>query len=352
LGLDAANKAIPDTDLLGNEVAANNSIKGPINILLVGLDTRPDNTIGSRSDSIIIVHIPASHDSAYLVSIPRDTNAYIPPDKATKFAGGDWKINAAFEYGSRDKGGPAGGFQLLAATIKQDYGITFNGGGIVDFSGFTNIVTKLGGVDMTVDETTVSIHHGFLTSDPSKKAAPFKINPSTGAPRCPGKVVFNSVNYMKCALPGVTPVVYHKGPQHLTPYEALDFVRQRDGLPYTDYDRQRHQQQFIKAVMTEMESKGLTNPTKMLGFLDSLGKAITFSRGGVSLSDWIFTLKGITPSSMITFKTNGGKYVSYTGPAPDDRQALSPDSQTLLKDVVDDNLGQFVAEHPDWVAAS
>ena len=34
--------------------------------------------MGSRSDSIIIAHIPAAHDRVYLISIPRDTNATIP----------------------------------------------------------------------------------------------------------------------------------------------------------------------------------------------------------------------------------------------------------------------------------
>ena len=177
------------------------SIDGPINILLVGVDTRPDWTSGSHSDTIIIVHIPASHDRAYLVSLPRDAGVAIPADPATGYPGGYNKINAAFTFGSRNGKGYAGGFQLLANTIKQDYGITFNGGAIIDFNGFKDIVDKLGGVNMYVDETTISIHHGYINGDPSQHAAPYNINPNTGVPYCPHGGTFNSTP-LKCAITG------------------------------------------------------------------------------------------------------------------------------------------------------
>ena len=99
----------------------------------------------------------------------------------------------------------AGGFQLLAKTIKNAYGITFNGGAIVNFGGFTDIVTKLGGVDMYVDETTVSIHRG--TDRSGKPAKPYEINPNTGVPVCSNRHVTFDSNPLACALPGVTPVV-------------------------------------------------------------------------------------------------------------------------------------------------
>ena len=42
---------------------------------------------------------------------------------------------------------------------------------------------------------------------------------------------------------------YKKGTHHLKGWQALDYVRQRYGLPNGDYDRQRHQQQFVKAMV-------------------------------------------------------------------------------------------------------
>ncbi len=332
------------------------SIDGPINILLVGVDTRPNWTSGSHSDTIIIVHIPASHDRAYLVSIPRDTGVFIPADRAAGYPGGNSKINAAFTFGSRDGQGYAGGFQLLANTITKDYGITFKGGAIVDFNGFKDVVKKLGGVDMYVDETTVSIHHGYVNGDPSKHAAPYHINPNTGVPYCPHGGTFDSTP-LKCAITGVTPVVYHKGYQHLSAYDALDYVRARDGLVGTDYARQRHQQQFIKAILTEAFNQGLSDPLKMLSFVQSIGKAFIFDGRGVSLNDWVFTLKGITPSAVTTIKTNDGQFVNYSGPyIPGSVQALNSDSQQLLDAVRSDtspgqdHVGAFLTTHPSWIA--
>jgi LCP family protein required for cell wall assembly len=336
------NNSFKTVNLLGDTGATGHPIDGAINMLLVGLDTRANNpSLGSRADSIIIAHVPASHDRVYLISIPRDTSADIPPFPLTGFNGGSYKVNASFFFGSQGKGGISGGFQLLALTLKQMTGISFDAGLIINFDGFTDIVNKLGGVTMYVDEETMSLHHGYVTGHPNEAAKPWVIN-SDGTPNR--------------RIPGTTPVVYHKGTQHLSAYQALDYVRCRDFLPFTDYDRQRHQQQFIKALLQEAYDKGINNPTKISDFLSSLGKAFTFDPGQDSpghprqVSDWIFTLKGISPGSIVTIKTNDGKYVHYTGQAPDDRQALSPDSMTLLRDVTTDTVDNFIATHPDWVA--
>lgn len=314
------------------------SINGAINMLLVGLDTRPDNPgLGSRSDSIIIAHVPATHDRVYLVSIPRDTQVDIPPDPATGYRGGNDKINASFLFGSQHGGGDAGGFQLLQKTITNLTGITFQSGLIINFSGFTDIVTKLGGVNMYVDETTKSLHHGYLTNNPSVHAEPFYIDSHTGLPT--GRV------------PGTTPVIYQKGFQHLSAYQALDYVRCRDFLPNADYDRERHQQQFIKALLQEAYDKGISNPLKISSFLSSLSKAFEFDGGGVSLDDWIFTLKGISPSALVTIKTNNGTYNTLVVNGQD-RELLDATSLVLLHDVRDDKVDDFISAYPSWVAQS
>jgi anionic cell wall polymer biosynthesis LytR-Cps2A-Psr (LCP) family protein len=83
----------------GNHVA----ITGAKTILLVGIDSRPDQKESDlvRSDSIILAHIPPSHDAMYLVSIPRDTSVAIPAfnNGAKRFPGGREKINAAYAHG-------------------------------------------------------------------------------------------------------------------------------------------------------------------------------------------------------------------------------------------------------------
>jgi polyisoprenyl-teichoic acid--peptidoglycan teichoic acid transferase len=321
------SKAIPTAHLLGTDAATATSINGVINILLIGVDTRPGNTIGSRSDSIIIAHIPASHDRVYLVSIPRDTQANIPGH-------GSNKINSAFYFGSSNGGGYAGGAQLLTKTLKSDYGLTFNAAAIVNFSGFEDIVKALGGVTMYVDERTKSLHHGYkIVNGKRVIAAPY--------------VTYNKGLTWK-AVPGVTPVIYTKGTHHLTAYEALDYVRIRDFLPNGDYDRERHQQQFIKAVMQEAVSKGMSNLLNADKFLGSISKAFIWDGGNQPMSNWIFTLKSINPSSMMTIKTNNGTFNSQTINGSS-YEVLSPTSKLLLKDVKNDNLDAFLAAHPTWL---
>src|SRR5436190_5496830 len=151
------NAKIPQTNLLGNPdtpspgqsiVPTHASINGPVNILLVGIDERVDQaaTDPSRADSIIVLHIPVTHEGAYLVSIPRDSLVPIPADRAAGYQGGRDKVNAAYAYGSANGLGRAGGFKLLAKTITQLTGITFSAGLIVNFAGFQALVGALGGV--------------------------------------------------------------------------------------------------------------------------------------------------------------------------------------------------------------
>jgi anionic cell wall polymer biosynthesis LytR-Cps2A-Psr (LCP) family protein len=57
-------------------------VEGAMNILMLGSDSRdPDNKAKAgewRTDTMLIAHIPANHEKAYLISIPRDLYVYIP----------------------------------------------------------------------------------------------------------------------------------------------------------------------------------------------------------------------------------------------------------------------------------
>jgi LCP family protein required for cell wall assembly len=335
LTLAQATKNIDRQNLLGAEGANADkhvSINGAQNILLMGLDNRPNQNPKDlvRSDSIIIVHIPASHDGAYLISIPRDLWVHIPAFSKTHFGGQDEKINAAFAFGNQNGGGYAGGVELLAKTIAQYWGITFNAAAIVDFQGFQQVVNVLGGVTMYVDQETTSVHVGYDKNGVEKM--PYRINASTG--RIEGKVA------------GVTPVVYHVGTQHLAPWQALDYVRQRELLVHGDYDRERHQQQFIKAIFKEILTKNvLLDHDKLTKVLDVVGKAMTVDTGGVSIPDWIFAMRGISADSMVTIKSNNGTFHSDGN----GRETLDANTVALLASVKDDTVGTFVANHQDLV---
>jgi len=320
------------------------TINGPKNILLVGVDSRPGQNPNEpvRADSIIILHVPSQHDRGFLVSLPRDSYVQIPAfdNGKTRTSRHEDKINAAFADGGLGLTGDAGrakAFQLLTITITNLTGITFDAGAIVDFDGFRQVMNVLHGVTMCVDEQTTSIHNGYDKN---------------------GKVVSPSYRLRDDftpdrPLPGVTPKVYKPGCYHLEPWEALDYVRQRDLLAKGDgdYGRQRHQQQFLKAVFKEITSAGvLTDLPKLNSVLKTVGNAMTLDDGGIPVEDWVYAMRGMAAGNLVTVKTNGGQFhpetihgVSY--------ETLSQESLDLLTAIKNDNVETFISGHESWVSA-
>jgi LCP family protein required for cell wall assembly len=273
------------------------TVHGPLNYLLLGSDQRPDNPAnGERSDTIIIAHFPAGLDKAYLISIPRDLMVDIPADPDTRFAGGSDKINAAFDHG----GGGFGGFQLLSRTLTAATGVKFDGAAIIDFTGLQRVVSLLGGVDMCLDQPTTSIH--------------------TGA-------------------------VYHTGCQHLAPWQALDYVRQREDLPAGDFDRQRHQQQLLKAMLVKASSQGLTgNPVKLDQLLEAMGSSLTVDTNGVALSALVYSMRGLGAGDLV-----GVRLPAY----PADQDGISwvfadKAATGLYRAITRDTLDDWLAANPTW----
>jgi LCP family protein required for cell wall assembly len=309
-------------------------ITGPLNILLVGSDARAGKpSDGQRADSIIIAHIPAAHDRVYLVSIPRDSRVHIPAYPRTGYRGGTDKINAAFQFGSGPTLNRAGGFELLALTIKELTGISFNAGAIVDFGGFQSVVDAVGGVDLCVDEKTTSVHIGWDKN--GNRASPYRLVPP---------------DYHPVPIPGIRPQIYYPGCQHMSGWEALDYVRQRELIPDGDYGRERHQQQFLKALAAKVTSRGmLTHPLTLDSVLRATAGAVTFDGNGVSLVDWVYNLRDISASKVVMIKTNGGQFnTDVIG--GQDFEILNDTSLELFAALRDDTVDSFVATHPTWVS--
>ena len=323
--------SVEQGNLLGNanKQPSGQSINGALNAVLVGIDQRPDSKELIRADSIIILHVPASHDRAYLISIPRDLYVQIPAYPRNKVTQHNDKINAAFALGSDKGAGREGGFELLTSTIRQFTGLRFNAGAIVDFGGFKKMVDALGGVDMCIDQRVVSRHIGYDKN--GKYLAPY-----TGPDG-------------ETRVPASTPKVYEPGCRHLAAYEALDYVRQRKGLTNGDYDRQRHQQQFLKAVMKAAKEQNITtNPVKALQLMKAAGSAFDVDLGGVPLEDWIFTLRGVTDNNLTMIKTNAGKVNSVDVPGVGSSEQLTDESREMFTAIRKDKLAEFLAAHPDF----
>ncbi|GAA0428356.1 hypothetical protein Aca07nite_34240 [Actinoplanes capillaceus] len=300
------------------------TIEGPIDMLLMGVDARErwaDDAL--HSDTIIILHIPATHDQAYLISVPRDTEVEVPAFAKSKYEGGTVKATEAFYWGAQNGAGMAGGSQLLAKTLKNMTGISFDGASIINFGGFKSVIDELGGVEMCVDQQVTSKHMLLVDGKPMYLAEAREAGES-------GK-----------------PVVHKVGCREMEGWEALDYARQRYGLKNGDYDRQRHQQQLIKAIAKKAAEGGvLSNPLKINSLVKAAGKAFTLDTGQIELTDFVLGLKNVAANDLVLLRTNNGTFSGNNS----GREVFNETSLKMFQAVKNDTLAEFVLDHPDVIA--
>jgi LCP family protein required for cell wall assembly len=271
-------------------------LSGALNYLLVGSDHRAGaNAEDQRSDSILIVHVPAGMRQAYLISIPRDLLVAIPP--APGWGGGQDKINAAYEHG----GGGQAGARLLSATLTRVTGIRFDGAALVDFSGFKEVIDLLGGIRMCVDTEVRSIHTGTL---------------------------------------------FTPGCQQMGGARTLDYVRQRYDLPGGDYDRQRHQQQMLRAVLDKAGETHLrSDPVKLDQVLRAVGGSLTVDTNGVPLEDLLLAFRSLPADAL-----HGVQVPSYPQTIDEVSYVVLDNGGDGLFDAVrGTRLPEWAGANPRWV---
>jgi LCP family protein required for cell wall assembly len=210
----------------------------------------------------------------------------------------------------------------MAQTLKNTTGISFDGAAIIDFNGFKSVIDALDGVNMCVDQRVKSHHMALVDGKPEW----------LGEARKSGR--------MKT-------IWHEEGCKDMEGWEALDYARQRYGLTNGDYDRQRHQQQLIKAMAKKASSSGvLTNPLKVNALIKAAGKAFVLDTGGVPVADFIFTLKGVAANDLVLLRTNNGTFAGDGN----GREALAPLSKQMFAAVRQDKLSNFIISNPGVVA--
>ena len=155
---------------------------------------------GHRSDTIMLLHVPANGTPAVLVSLPRDSYVPIP-------GYGYNKINAAYSFG-----GP----KLLAETVQNLTGLRIDHYMGIGFGGFVNVVDAIGGVRMC------------LPAAIKDKASGLNLK---------------------------------AGCQTLSGGQALSYVRDRHTFANQDLQRIQDQRLFVKALLSKLTSTGtIINP--------------------------------------------------------------------------------------------
>ncbi len=168
-----------------------------LNLLLIGTDrgatasaageAAPTPDGAQTSDALMLIHIDADRDGAAVISLPRDSWVQVP-------GRGPATINTTYA-----DGGPP----LTVATVEQLTGVRIDHVAIIDWAGFTELTDAVGGVEITVPETS---------HDPDQD------------------------------------ITWTPGRHRLSGEEALAYVRQRRGLPGGDLDRVRRQQVFLRTL--------------------------------------------------------------------------------------------------------
>jgi LCP family protein required for cell wall assembly len=199
-------------------------INGPINILLVGSDTRAGQgstaygpSTAELADVIILIHVSQDRSNAVAVSFPRDLMISVPPcpnpDGDERFPAQDLvQINATM-----NTGGPA----CTLVAIQALTGVQIPYLAMIDFKGVIAMSEVVGGVNVCVAEEI---------NDPK------------------------------------TNLYLEAGEHSLVGDQALAFLRTRYGVgDGSDLSRISNQQVFLTSLVRKLKDEGvLSNPFKML----------------------------------------------------------------------------------------
>jgi anionic cell wall polymer biosynthesis LytR-Cps2A-Psr (LCP) family protein len=287
-------------------------VRGPMNLLLIGSDSRTKGEPGDgRSDVVILVHVPASTGRAYVISIPRDT--YVPIATADGERGARNKVNAAFAWG---------GAPRLVQTLNRFGGITIDWPVIVDFTGIRKLTDLVGGVDVTIDKRSVDSYR-FLPDDSPYPSAPCT-DPQGRARRC---------------------VAFPAGKVHLDGKLAEYYVRQRRGLPDDDFGRARRHQQYLRALAEKIADQNLlTDPRALDRLVRTAAGMLTVDRR-MPVQRLAFTLRHLRAKNL-TFLTLP---IAENRDVPGVGSVMVPDAagcRDLFAALRGGRLEDYLREHP------
>ncbi|MEY4990119.1 MAG: hypothetical protein RIS08_345 [Actinomycetota bacterium] len=221
--LSASGIDVFSTDGEEYQLPTPEEINGPINILLIGSDTRAGqgstaygNSTANLADVIILLHVTADRSNAVALSFPRDL--MVPQPECRNPEGGDpypakdlVQINATM-----NSGGPA----CVLQTVQSLTGIKIPYLAMIDFKGVIAMSEVVGGVTVCVSED--------INDDKTK--------------------------------------LYLEAGEHTLQGEnALAFLRTRYGVgDGSDLSRISNQQVFLSALARKLKSENvLTNPFQM-----------------------------------------------------------------------------------------
>jgi LCP family protein required for cell wall assembly len=185
---DPGNVDTSPSDWIQRMFGTDQLAEAPLNVLVLGVDTRPDDEeMGSRTDTIMLVHVVPKTGDVKLLSVPRDLYVEVEPGEKDR-------INAAYNFGGIDE---------TINAVENYSGVPVDHYATIDFQGFEKVIDAMGGVRVDVGE-------------------------------------------------GQFPEKWRmgEGVQRLNGHKALIFARYR-GTPGADLDRMQRQRELVAALRSE-----------------------------------------------------------------------------------------------------
>ncbi|MBC8163103.1 MAG: LCP family protein, partial [Roseiflexaceae bacterium] len=209
LAITRADVAIPAARSSGAVLSNPPGDSRATTVLLMGIDRRPGEGSGTRSDTIVVLRLDPQRQRVAMLSLPRDLIVPIP-------GVGYARINAANVYG--EQAGIGGGLELTRQTVGDLLGLEIDHVVQVDFQGFTGAVDAIGGIDIDVPTELY---------DPE----------------------FPTMDY------GYTVAHFTTGPQHMDGARALMYARVRH--VDSDFHRMRRQQSVLVAALERIRGQNI-----------------------------------------------------------------------------------------------
>ena len=276
---------------------SSNLASGPLDILVIGSDTRAGNNgaygtaedaaSGARSDVMMLVQVSEDRSNVNVISFPRDLMVDIP--KCTDAETGEvypatteTQINESLE-----RGGPG----CTVATISNLTGIAIDHFMLVDFNAVKALSSVVGGVEVCVTEPIDDTYSGLK-------------------------------------LPAGTSSV--EGEQ------ALAFLRSRHGFgDGSDTARIQAQQSFLASLLRKVQAEGtLTNPAMLLNIAEAITQNVTIDKELTNLGNLVSigTIFAKVDLSKVVFATVPNEPYTYDA----NKLQLSADSEAFFTKLQND----------------
>ncbi len=227
---------------------------GRVNILLTGVGGE-GHSGPYLTDTLLVASLDPFSKEVALVSVPRDLWVTIKNV-------GSSKINAVLPNSMDRNAGDLGeGMKSLQEVVSSTLDMPIHYYALVDFTGFKDAITTVGGVNVAVSERVYDTN-----------------------------IAWENKN---------NPLIADVGEQHMDGHKALLYARSRYGSARGDFDRTQRQRQVMVALKDKVFSLGtFSNPLKMTQLIGTAGEHVQTNLGVADLKRLYELVKGVNSNKI------------------------------------------------------